>query len=276
MSEGAKETPISRPSGRELRPPFIRGRWLLSTNLVAITTLAVAIVVGWLMLSSDLLECAAQQQTGLAAMLGKIFVVPLVWLALHLLRQARDRQSRGCEIVLFRRFGESQSKFARESLAPILGSYGRVRVVADRWFDESGLADKRKDFVNEMPSSVAEFVGGVDDARRFSDSSWKTGVAQMVDEADIAVIDISEVTDNVVWEIARCYRRLPPHRIIFIAERRRMPNLQSILRRADIVARDSPEVLQYEIGGGLELELRRSFYARMQAIVEIEAQSPAS
>jgi hypothetical protein len=46
---------------------------------------------------------------------------------------------------------------------------------------------------------------------------WKPDVEKIIEESDAALIDVSEMSANVKWEIETTLRNLPPQRLIFLA-----------------------------------------------------------
>ncbi|WP_222400697.1 hypothetical protein [Rhizobium leguminosarum] len=48
--------------------------------------------------------------------------------------------------------------------------------------------------------------------------TWPIEVIKFIEEADLAVIDYSVLSDSLVWEIGQCIKRLPVERIILIVE----------------------------------------------------------
>ncbi|MEU6372191.1 hypothetical protein [Streptomyces sp. NPDC046909] len=47
---------------------------------------------------------------------------------------------------------------------------------------------------------------------------WKGAVAQALDRADLAVVDVSDVTPQIEWELREVFRRLWPKRILLVAQ----------------------------------------------------------
>jgi hypothetical protein len=48
------------------------------------------------------------------------------------------------------------------------------------------------------------------------EEKWQRRVLEELNEADIAVVDVSVPSVNVLWEIKQCYDLLPAHRVIFV------------------------------------------------------------
>jgi hypothetical protein len=48
--------------------------------------------------------------------------------------------------------------------------------------------------------------------------AWQVELQKLLQQADLAVIDFSVLSDSLFWEIEQCLRRIPAQRIILIAE----------------------------------------------------------
>lgn len=58
------------------------------------------------------------------------------------------------------------------------------------------------------------------DVFQCDDAAWQAVVAASLTMADVAVVDVSEVTENLAWEISQALKSLPPERVIFVCEER--------------------------------------------------------
>jgi len=47
----------------------------------------------------------------------------------------------------------------------------------------------------------------------FRDQEWKAGVTELLDEADLVIVDVGRISDGVMWELAQSYQCLPPSRV---------------------------------------------------------------
>src|SRR6185503_14330597 len=111
-----------------------------------------------------------------------------------------------CQIALFRPFRKDTSRMAR-ALLSILQGYGTVNLVGDPTFDEaveSGIF-RRSD--SKVDHAVV--------VHRFADV-WKPGVRELIEGADVAILDVSIIGAGVVWEIAQCYDVLPEYRVMLV------------------------------------------------------------
>lgn len=115
----------------------------------------------------------------------------------------------GCPIGLFRPFHRDYSAQAKNLLLPLLRGYGTVFFVEDASFTESAFTGLWSKDYQALPG----IVGG----SRYTDEEWQRRVKAQLENIDVALVDISVPSANVVWEIKQCYDRLPSHRIIFVA-----------------------------------------------------------
>ena len=142
-----------------------------------------------------------------------------------------------CQITFFfRPFDSRYAEWARNLVIPLLMSYGRVVHVGDNFFKESptigvlSLAYRqhveevlsRMDEYSEATKKVIEMTKaatGTDmlSGRKFNDSKWKESVLMELKRTDIAVVDISTASENVLWEPKNCFRYSCPLRVVLIA-----------------------------------------------------------
>jgi hypothetical protein len=119
----------------------------------------------------------------------------------------------GCRIAFFRPFrNEKLSTLARNCLVPLLNGYGSVFFVADETYDAAKPEIAVGSWVTEY-SEQPELIGG----RPRFDVAWQRHVLEALEGADIAVVDVSVPSVNVLWEIKQCYDLLPAHRVLFVA-----------------------------------------------------------
>ena len=62
-----------------------------------------------------------------------------------------------------------------------------------------------------------EKLPGLVGGHTYTNEEWQQQVVAQLDDVDVAVVDISSPSTNVIWEIRQCYDRLPSHRIILVA-----------------------------------------------------------
>ena len=224
--------------------------WQLKTTFgLVLAGPAIACILGgaaaWVAVSTDWLWIAA-----VPAALGGLWALGRYGQAL---RGHRDSLNMGqyldCRIVFFRPFDTRYAEWARNLVIPLLKNYGRVTHVTDRGFEDShgrgGLSGAHEDFVKDVLSRMDDYdeptrkmiemtkaVVGSDmlAGNTFDDATWRDGVLKILDKTNVAVVDVSTVSDNVLWELANCYRRLTPAHVILIASR---DALQDVTRRQD-------------------------------------------
>jgi hypothetical protein len=113
-------------------------------------------------------------------------------------------------ITMFRRFHNKWlSLLCRGRIAPVLGCYGEVSVVADDSLAITGLDPDESNFEPLV-------IGDPHMAMTLSDDEWRSSVLALMSLSDLVVIDLSLATANVVWEMASALQFLPPHRIFII------------------------------------------------------------
>jgi hypothetical protein len=142
----------------------------------------------------------------LAAHIGLLYGVRFSGVsAPEFLELARMANESGFSIALFRPFGSRRSSLARNALVPVLAGYGSVHIVMDPTLEDAD----RKGILGRAYKELQDLAV----VHKFSNEEWQAGVADVIENADMAVIDFSIPRPGITWEIAKCYERLPPHRI---------------------------------------------------------------
>jgi hypothetical protein len=183
-----------------------------------------------------------------------------------------DAVASGCRIALFRPFRDGPAGVARNVLLPVLEGYGAVDIVADPTFDRAPPQGVfRREYTEQAPPGPVH---------RFDDHAWQEGVRTIIGRADVAVLDLSAVSPNLVWEVAQCYRSLPPYRVILVldsaAPRARslqdhMRDFYNLLGKHPEMPRDvRPYVLIFTPGPSQEAALTIDIHRKMCEIVERE------
>jgi hypothetical protein len=116
-------------------------------------------------------------------------------------------------IIALRAFHhEPASILFRDLVAPVLGCYGDLIVVKD----DSYLRTRKK-----VDGRIPDFqqLGDPALAMQFSDEEWRERIVGIILESDLAVIDLTMPTMNILWETSRCLMFLPPHRIFMIGSK---------------------------------------------------------
>jgi hypothetical protein len=222
-----------------------RRRWVASRVYLALIVLVLPITS----ISAPLIALSA----GSNSYLGWSWIYPIagyfagfvlpVLLSLPVLLPSAVHWRNPRRIVVFRRFHIAENMALGRALTRYLARYGHVFTLADRrlhlhWtvriplllgqlsllhfrprrIDNDGrlealsrlLAQRVRLNVNWMVSYGKLF------ALRTSDEFWRASVRLMLDHADLAVIDLSESSESLLWEIDECLKSLPG-RTIFLA-----------------------------------------------------------
>jgi len=181
-------------------------------------------------------------------------------------------------IMTLRPFGNTATSLLfRDLVAPILGCYGDLRVISDEAYD--GASKKTDDQTLDFQQ-----LGDVRLAEKLSDQDWRSGVLLLILQSDVAVIDLTMPSLNVLWEAARCIAFLPPHRVFLIGVRgipweRTMALVRDYLEDyrlqfADDLppgtsSLDPPKPISY--GGWFRsMQFRLQIFRRMQAIARLD------
>ncbi len=119
-------------------------------------------------------------------------------------------RSEGARITLLRRFSSEYSDIVKNVIVPLLQGFGPVELVGDRTLDHADYHGRLSVDLAAMPGLLKM------SERRFTHEEWKQKVEEILRKTDVAVIDISEPTDSLIWEMAHCYNLLQQHRIILL------------------------------------------------------------
>ncbi len=77
--------------------------------------------------------------------------------------------------------------------------------------------DKLTHTLESIKAGQINNIMGVD-VIQCSDNVWQDLVTTALAKIDIAIIDISELTDNLAWEITQAFKHLPKERIVFVCD----------------------------------------------------------
>ena len=181
-------------------------------------------------------------------------------------------------IMTLRPFGNASTALLfRDLVAPVFGCYGDLRVISDEAY--GGVAKKTDDQTLDLQQ-----LGDVRLAEKLSDQDWRRAVLRLILQSDVAVIDLTLPSPNVLWEAARCIAFLPPHRVFLIGVRgipweRSMALVRDYLEDyrlqfaeylpAGTSDSDPPKPISY---GGLfrSMQFRLQIYRRMHAIARLD------
>lgn len=204
-----------------------------------------------------------------------------------------DAREFGCSIALFRPLEEPYAGYAHNWIIPLLDGYGRVTHVTDNSFESSQCDGLLGTTHGEYPCAMSAVMTDPGDAERevfnladriagsdvmslygkqLDASEWKQMVGDLLDALDVAVVDTSEITETVLWEIENCYRRLPPERVVLIAHANSPERLETHSRAlserlaARGIHRGAEPLLAYAEDEGLGL-FAVALHVRMRDIV---------
>jgi hypothetical protein len=177
----------------------------------------------------------------------------------------------GCRIALFRPFREETSALARNALLPILEGYGVVDVVGDPTFDQAPVEGM---FGQEQAKDVPRPI------HRFSEEEWRRRVREIIEDCDVAVLDVSIASPGVVWEVAQCYAALPDYRVMLVLSQTAVAarpvgdfvrEFYALLGQHPEMPRDvHPYVFLFTPGAGQEEALVVDVHRKMTEIVQRE------
>ncbi|MBY5533681.1 hypothetical protein HFO58_10980 [Rhizobium leguminosarum] len=134
--------------------------------------------------------------------LGAASVAIFIGSALLVPRKHNARTA--CNIVFLRGFKQEARADVPNRVLPCIGCYGRVM-----WLG------------NIVSHTKIDRIGQIlTDARyqKIYGETWPIEVIKFIEEADLAVIDFSVLSDSLLWEIGQCINRLPIERIVLIVE----------------------------------------------------------
>lgn len=228
----------SLQTGRRLRLPAIRGSLLLAyatgvSYFVALGFVFTPIV--WFTLRSWMIDLPIPQ----------IAMLALIWFLVRAIRIYKAKDNRQFQTILLRPFQSTSSEYAKNAILPVLGSVGGGITVEDRSFRAAKVRSipfsVRLDVVSALNSMIPFIVG----------ADWKTEVDALIAESDVAVVDVTHMTEDIAWEIERCFHHLPSCRIIFLAARPSFESSSHLLvsRFTQTSATgEPPHLIQYDRG----------------------------
>ncbi|MGA8088661.1 MAG: hypothetical protein WCA10_15235 [Terracidiphilus sp.] len=222
---------------RRLRMPAIRCSFLLAyaTGLSYFVTLGLVFTpVMWFALHNWVKYTPGPQIAMLAA----------VWLLVRFIRIYKAKDNRQFQSILLRPFQATSSEYAKNAILPVLGSVGGGITVEDSSFRKARLRSipfaVRLDVVAALNSMIPYIVS----------SDWKTEVDTLIAESDVAVVDVTKLTEDIIWEIERCFNHLPSCRIIFIVETSCFENVVRLLPSRPTSSGETtgepPRLIRYE------------------------------
>jgi hypothetical protein len=185
--------------------------------------------------------------------------------------------------VILRRFSLESDLLTRRVIGPILAACGSAIVVVPQALaaaDEAGdgaiisrglrrswseqLIDAR--IKAERNSPPGPWKMGVFAIPRgafahprtvtFPEAEWRNGVAELLRVTDAAVIDVSDLSANVKFEVSTAMAALPRSRIVFICSKGEFDCFEEFMQQRGERASDLPHVLAYTPGYAGRTSLR--------------------
>jgi hypothetical protein len=156
----------------------------------------------------------------------------------------RNRSPAPLRTVILRRFEVKASEWMRRIVAPTFGAYGTVRTAFDSTYAEGRQREKIYDL--EEVEKIADALAQVDVAPRLQNETWRDDVVKMIGESDLCVVDISDLSEFVAWELGIAIHLKPVARIIPVAmSGRAVPTIADLERMVRLAAlTDRPSKLQ--------------------------------
>jgi len=203
-------------TGRKLRRPYrsfsfvaVHYRWFAIVSLFA----AVAIT-GRL----DLPPLVRSMLFSDVIMMGTSISLALV-LQHHLLAWWRGFRAWPFRTIILRRFGH-RSDLVTQMVFGTLGVYGTASVLNRKKLAESQVEDFLRTYT-ESPVTIAQFLLPPHMLARIDvlieDEKWQECVIDQLHQADCAVVDVTEISNSIEWEMHQLAAALPPERWILIA-----------------------------------------------------------
>jgi hypothetical protein len=172
------------------------------------------------------------------------FVLPLI-ISLPILWPWASSWREPRRIVAFRRFHIAENRKLSKLLTRYLAPYGHVFTLADTrihlsWTVRIPLFLGQLSFIHFRPRTVSDagrlkLLGRLLGQRvrlnvnwlvsyrklfaiRSSDEYWRACVDSLLERSDLVLVDISQPSDALEWELSQCVERLPDRTILLAAE----------------------------------------------------------
>lgn len=108
-----------------------------------------------------------------------------------------------------------------------------MKLVLDEHYQQGTDEFKVAEMSKEMPLPIYFFPRRIFSRvqeYRFPTETWKESVLELFSESDVAIIDVTEITENVRWEIRQTSAHLPVERVLVIARWRQWEPFEELLR----------------------------------------------
>lgn len=116
--------------------------------------------------------------------------------------------------LYLRRFTSMQGSWSN-SIRSAVGAYFYCRAAY------SPNDEVLQDFPNirdkEVTGPLKKYLGGSSDDFSLIGHDWKGRVIELLQASDVCVIDVTEISDSVAWEIMTALRILPAHKVILVS-----------------------------------------------------------
>jgi len=106
-------------------------------------------------------------------------------------------------MILLRRFHSEVSAPAKSALVPILSAYGKVKTVGDPSYESFEPIN-----VDGAPYGEAVVLPQI--------PKWTAFVIDQIEASDLVVVDVSDMSDSLGWELAQCLE-MKLGRVLFVA-----------------------------------------------------------
>lgn len=104
--------------------------------------------------------------------------------------------------------------------AAILATVLVVMLIAALAGPVGAMFSRNRDDYQRLPALLKRFHGGKRRGAvvlRISDENWRAAVSSALAAADVAIVDLSDVTDHVAWEIGEAVKACGDSGLVFIA-----------------------------------------------------------
>jgi hypothetical protein len=129
----------------------------------------------------------------------------LLWLVIA---PRKHRARDACNIIFLRGFRQEARADVPNRVLPCIGCYGRLM-----WLRNT-VKVVEQDKVGFLTGETITDAG----AQPLSNDDWHAALQTLLRQADLAVVDFSVLSDNLMWEIEQCLQQMPAERIVLIAE----------------------------------------------------------
>jgi hypothetical protein len=139
---------------------------------------------------------------------GVRFVAPALFKA-----YARSRVSLFRAILLRKFENERQSNMLRNVVSPALGAYGKLVTLSDTSYEEGR---EPRIGQQEVADSVKDTFAQVEGVIRNKNQEWKLQVHEAILASDLVVVDVTQMTGSLGWEIAEALTLHDPESVLLI------------------------------------------------------------